>query len=177
MGEKELRQHRCCFTGHRPEKLQVTEENVKAWLNSQIDNAISQGFVTFITGCAMGVDIWAGQIVVEKRKQNPALHLIAASPYPGFGFRWNEEWRRQYKQLLKDADLIRYVSERYTDDCFMKRNIWMVDHSNLVIAVYNGAAGGTMNTIEYAKQQGIKVIQVISALDGHGGADDRATSF
>lgn len=161
MAEQEMRLHRCCFTGHRPEKLQASEENVKAWLNNQIDIAISQGFVTFITGCAMGVDIWAGQIVVEKRKQNPALHLIAASPYPGFGNRWKDEWRRQYNQLLKDADLVRYIRERYSDDCFMIRNRWMVDHSSLVIAAYNGAPGGTRNTIEYAKKAGITVVQVI----------------
>ena len=28
MTEKELRQHRCCFTGHRPEKLNRTENEV-----------------------------------------------------------------------------------------------------------------------------------------------------
>ncbi len=28
MTEKELRQHRCCFTGHRPEKLNRPENEV-----------------------------------------------------------------------------------------------------------------------------------------------------
>lgn len=109
----------------------------------------------------MGVDIWAGQIIVERRQANPEIHLIAANPYPGFGFRWKQEWRDQYHQLLKDADLVRNISDHYVDNCFMKRNIWMVDHSNLVIAVFNGASGGTKNTIEYAQQEGIQIIQMI----------------
>lgn len=33
----------------------------------------------------------------------------------------------------------------------------MVDHSNRVIAYYNGAAGGTKNTIDYAISMGIEV--------------------
>ena len=161
MNEEEKRLHRCCFSGHRPEKLRISESEAKDWLNKQIDNAIAEGFVTFITGCAMGIDIWAAQIVLEKRKANQQLHLIAATPYPGFGYRWKPEWREQYHQLLKDADLVRSISDHYTDDCFMKRNAWMVDHSSLLIAVYNGAPGGTKNTIEYAIQQGVRIVQTI----------------
>lgn len=57
MAEEEKRLHRCCFTGHRPEKLETTKEEVKTWLEKQIDQAIADGFTTFISGCAMGVDI------------------------------------------------------------------------------------------------------------------------
>lgn len=38
----------------------------------------------------------------------------------------------------------------------------MVDHSALVIAVYNGAEGGTKNTIEYAGKKSTKVIHLIN---------------
>lgn len=66
--EEEKRLHRCCFSGHRPEKLEGPEEQIKAWLETQIRAAISAGFITFISGCAMGVDIWAGQIVIRIRR-------------------------------------------------------------------------------------------------------------
>ena len=82
MSEEEKRLHRCCFTGHRPEKLQAAEDEVKQWLEQQIDAAIAEGFTTFISGCAMGVDIWAGQIVLHKKAENSELHLIAATPWP-----------------------------------------------------------------------------------------------
>ena len=38
----------------------------------------------------------------------------------------------------------------------------MVDLSTLVIAVYNGQKSGTKNTVEYAQQKGIKVINLIN---------------
>lgn len=157
--EEEKRLHRCCFTGHRPEKLNASEEEVKHWLETQIDQAIADGFVTFISGCAMGVDIWAGQIVLKRKEQNPALHLIAATPWPGFARRWNEEWQGQYNELLQQADLVVNVSDHYHNGVFQQRNIWMVDRSSRVIAYYNGSAGGTKNTIDYAKKHNVQVVE------------------
>ena len=156
--ESELRLHRCCFSGHRPEKLNESPDEIKTWLEAQIDQAITDGFSTFISGCAMGVDIWAGQIVLQKKTTNPSLHLIAATPWPGFSSRWNPEWQQQYQQLLHDADLVVNVSSHYHSDVFQQRNEWMVDHSHRVIAYYNGAAGGTRNTILYAQNHGVEVI-------------------
>lgn len=37
------------------------------------------------------------------------------------------------------------------------RNKWMVDHSARVIAIYNGASGGTAKTIAYAEKNGVDV--------------------
>ena len=54
--EADLRLHRCCFTGHRPEKLNTSEKEVKAALRKQIDQAVHDGFKVFITGMARGVD-------------------------------------------------------------------------------------------------------------------------
>ena len=100
MSEQEKRLHRCCFTGHRPEKLQTDEATVKAWLSEHIDQAIADGYTTFITGMAMGVDIWAGQLVLEKKSVHPELHLIAAVPWQGMAAKWKEPWRSMYADLL-----------------------------------------------------------------------------
>ena len=40
---------------------------------------------------------------------------------------------------------------------YQKRNEWMVDHSSLVLAFYNGEPGGTANTIQYARKHGVDV--------------------
>lgn len=54
--ETELRLHRCCFTGHRPEKLNRSEKELKAALREQINLAVQDGLMVFITGMARGVD-------------------------------------------------------------------------------------------------------------------------
>ena len=156
--EKQKRLHRCFFMGHRPEKLDASPEEVRAWLEKEIDRAIADGYTTFISGCAMGVDIWAGRIVLDKKPEHPSLRLIAATPWPGFASRWTDEWKRQYDELLKEADLVYTVSDHYHDDVFRQRNRWMADHSRRLIAYFSGAPGGTKDTVEYARSQGLEVI-------------------
>jgi len=39
----------------------------------------------------------------------------------------------------------------------------MVDHSARVIAIYNGEGGGTRNTVTYAKQNGVPVVNVLNS--------------
>ncbi len=157
MTERELRQHRCCFTGHRPEKLEQPETVVMEALKKEIRTAIADGFQTFISGMARGVDLWAAGIVLALRNEGAAVRLICASPYQGFESRWSREWRERYRWVMEQADLVRFISPGYSRGCFQRRNEWMVDHSARVIAAYNGQSGGTRNTVEYAKGRGIPV--------------------
>ena len=160
MTESEKRMHRCCFTGHRPQKLRRTEKEIKADLESAIQQAITDGYTTFITGMAYGVDIWAGQIVVRLRKHNPALHLIAAVPFRGFDDRWATDWKQAYQELLEQADLVKYICPGYNAGAYQRRNEWMVDHSSRVIAVFSGEPSGTKNTIEYANRQAVHIVSI-----------------
>ena len=156
--EKELRKHRSCFTGHRPEKLHKSEEQIKNDLLVAILQAVDDGFVTFISGMARGVDIWAAEIVLRFRSNNPAIHLIAAVPYKGFESRWSKSWQDQYNFILEYADLVRYICKGYSMASFHIRNERMVDSISLRIAIYNGESDGTRNIIEYAKRTAIELV-------------------
>lgn len=109
---------------------------------------------------ARGVDIWAAEIVLNLRKKNKDLHLICASPYEEFEARWSQDWQKQYRKIIKKADYVKYVSPEYSLACFQIRNEYMVNHSNLLIAVYNGEVGGTRNTLNYAKKKYIEIIVI-----------------
>ena len=93
MTEQEMRKHRACFTGHRPEKLTQTESEIIAGLEREIRNAIEDGCTTFISGMARGIDIWAAEIVLRLRGEESSIKLIAASPLDGFGKSWSTDWQ------------------------------------------------------------------------------------
>ena len=76
LSEPEKRKHRCCFTGHRPEKLKCGETEARALLVEHIRSAYSHGFSTFITGIARGIDLWAAEIVLAEKAAHPDIHLI-----------------------------------------------------------------------------------------------------
>lgn len=158
MNEQEMRMRRCCFTGHRPEKLCVHENEVKDFLVSAIEQALEDGKRTFISGMARGVDIWAAELVLEYRKYNSEIHLICALPFPGFESCMECIWRSKFESILSKADLIRYICPSFSMNCYQRRNEWMVDHSSRLIAVYNGKNGGTKNTIRYALKTGREII-------------------
>lgn len=158
--EQELRRYRCCFTGHRPEKLKQPEKEITALLETAIQAAINDGFVTFISGMARGVDIWAAEIVLRLRDEGAPIHLICASPYEGFEKSWSADWQKRYRHIWVAADYKKFISPAYSRDCFQRRNEWMVDHSARVIAAFNGERGGTKNTMDYAARQGVPVIVI-----------------
>ena len=89
MTEVEKRQHRVCFTGHRPEKLTVPESIVKRELEKEIRLAIADDMTVFISGMSRGVDLWAAEIVLHLRSQGLTVKLICAIPFEGFERSWN----------------------------------------------------------------------------------------
>ena len=155
--EVEKRQRRCCFTSHRPEKLHCTESTAICALESAIISAYTEGYRTFLTGMARGVDIWAAEVVLREREAHRDVRLICALPHLGFQTRWEQSWRRRYEAILAAADLVKTISPTYSKGAYQRRNEWMVDHSSLVIAFFTGCPGGTANTIAYAREQGISI--------------------
>ncbi len=150
----ERRERTCMFTGHRPEKLTIPEDSIQKWLDVKIREAVRQGYTAFISGMQRGVDIWAAESVLKYREQNPSICLIAASAFEGMENNWKEEWKQKYRKILENANEIHYIGRIPGRKSFLVRDHWMVDHSSLVLAVYNDKPGGTKRTIEYAEQSG-----------------------
>lgn len=148
----------CCVTGHRnipQEKLAY----VNAELKKEIAAAIEDGYTTFVSGMAEGVDLMFAAIVAEQKKNNPALFLEAAIPY-GNRLKTKDE---TFQRLIKVCNGIKIVSDKYEPQCFFIRNRYMVQESDRVIAVYDGRdRGGTLYTMRTAHvmNKEVRVIEV-----------------
>ena len=162
----------CCFTGHRPQSLPCGSNEkhpacvqIKSELKRMIIGLIEEKNVThFISGAALGVDMWAMEIVIELKKEYPSITLEAAVPCKTQSARWNAKSKERYNRLLELCDKVTLLQENYTSDCMMKRNKYMVDNSDYVIGAWNGKPSGTGNTIKYAVQQG-KPVYCIDSVD------------
>ena len=151
-------QHTCSFTGHRPERMNESEQEVKTWLREQIIRAISDGYTGFISGMQRGVDIWAAETLLELKDAGREVHLIAAAAFKGMERRWDASWQERYNRILTAAEEVCYICDLPGRTAFRKRNEWMVDHSSRQIAVYTGAHGGTGETVAYAGKKGIEIV-------------------
>lgn len=151
------RTNTCCFTGHRPEKLTKSETDICCALEKEIRLAIADGYTTFLSGMARGTDIYAAEVVLKIRAEDPSIRLVCASPFEGFEQNWRQSWQDRYHTIINAADQVQYISPSYSRACFQIRNKWLILNSARVIAVYNGTSGGTKNTIDFAIRQGVPV--------------------
>ena len=151
------RAHTCCFTGHRPEKLPWGSDErdprclrLKSRIMDTVEAVYREGYRHFICGMARGCDLYCGEAVLAFRESHPDVILEAAIPCASQCRNWPMAEHRRWQRLVDEADLETMIQEEYTRGCMHRRNRYMVDHSSLVIAVYDGSAGGTRSTLEYA---------------------------
>lgn len=159
----------CCFTGHRPQSLpfRFDEQDrrcrkLKRVLRKEIERQIKErGVCHFISGMAIGVDMYAAEIVLDLKRKYPQITLEAAIPCENQSAKWTHPLRERYAEILSRCDKQTLIQKNYTPECMHKRNHYMVDTSGTVIAVWNGSPSGTGKTVKYAADRE-KVIVTIN---------------
>jgi len=122
-------------------------------LRDLIQRAINAGYDTFISGFADGADLIFARLVLESQAEHPVC-LEAAIPHVGRLKSSDPE----FQSLLARCSAVTVVCEQYSPDCFFIRNRYLVDHSDAVLAVYDGRqCGGSFYTIQYARSVGMKI--------------------
>lgn len=158
----------CAFTGHRPKNLpwgyNETDKACQALqeaLHTQISQLAQIGCTDFLSGMALGVDTWAAQSVLALREQNPRLKLHCILPCQTQACKWPPASQKRYYAILRQADSIVYTSRTYYKNCMFDRNRFLVEHADMLLAVYNGSPqSGTAATVHYAQKLGHKVIGI-----------------
>lgn len=140
----------CCFTGHRTIAKEELE-NVENAIYHEVTNAIDAGYQHFISGFAEGADLLFAEYVAYAIQKDSTIHLHAALPNRARerALRKNPETRR----LLERCDTVFIATETSHRGMYAKRNTYMVERSQRVIALYDGReTGGTAFTVRLAKK-------------------------
>lgn len=145
------------FSGHRPPKLggfyipnpifnYICFETERLLKELKPDKCIS--------GLALGYDSYAAKICIKL-----GIPFIAAIPFEGQERLWKNKSKEEYKYLLDKAEEIIYVCEPgFAKWKFQKRNEYMVDRGNIILACFGGTTGGTYNCVTYAKSKNKEII-------------------
>ncbi len=157
----------CAFTGHRPGALPWGPdendprcETLKTRLDLAVEQAYQDGFRHYICGMAKGADFYFCESVIALRRNYGDIILEAAVPFPEQCQGWRAADRARYEELLKQCDLETVIQQFYSPACMLRRNRYMVDHADRVIAVYNGdpKGSGTLWTLNYALNEGVQTV-------------------
>lgn len=154
-----MKEKTCCFTGHRVIPGQRYDSNYKA-LKVEIISLVETGYCYFGVGGALGFDTLAAQAVLELRQLYPQVKLILVLPCLEQTKGWSAKDIAVYEDIKSSCDKHTYTSEHYYSGCMHKRNRHLVDNSTVCIAYLTKQNGGTAFTVDYAKRQNVRVINI-----------------
>ncbi len=159
----------CAFTGPRALKLpwRFNENDarcikLKEILRSETEKKIKQGVTTFYTGGQNGIDLIAGEIVIELKKVYD-IKLIVVLPYETIADYWNENIRNRFFDMMVCADMQITLNSRYKKGCYRQRNEYIVKNSEALIAVFNESfkkRSDTYQAIKMARMRGLEIIMI-----------------
>ena len=140
------------FCGHRTLEHPV---QVKCWLREVVCDLIGRGANTFLLGGYGAFDLTAAQIIHELKAEFPSIESTLVLAY-----------------LSADTDPQLYDNSLYPplEDvppryAIPRRNRWLVENSDVVVAYVQHSWGGAATTLSFAARKGKTVIVYPNKLD------------
>lgn len=156
------------ITGHRPKYLnnEYSGGPITDYICVRLQEIIDKHKPdAMISGMALGVDtVWAK---LALKNDTP---LIAAIPFDGQEKRWSDLDQEIYHNILNDPltreEVIGDIEKESASTLFKKRNQWLVDNCDMLVAVLINKNdklyihSGTAHAAKYAESQGVRVIYI-----------------
>lgn len=161
------------ISGHRPDKfgIRYSEFDGETMLSDRdrelrviraVDVAFTEAFkrerpTMLFIGMAQGVDLWVAGIAV-----NMGIPFTACIPCRNQIWRWGRTWTDLYVKRAKQAAKVIYTSNEMlcSPRLYKRRNAFMVDQSEKLIALWDSTPGGTAHAVRYAEATNTPVVNV-----------------
>ncbi len=88
-------------------------------------------------------------------------HLTLVLPYMKADFRKNEE---NFLEYYDEVEICEKSADAHPKSAILIRNQSMIDRSDLVICCITHKSGGAYKTVQYAKKQGKKILNIIEEI-------------
>lgn len=146
----------CTFAGHRDLFLPDAERKILKALDSILESDDEFVFYTggmgeFDSKCASAVRM------VRHRFQEKRLRLVLVLPYMTNRVNTDKNYfETEYDDVMIPMDL----ADLYPKAAIRKRNRWMVDQSDILLACVYRDFGGAYDTMQYALRKGVRVFNL-----------------
>jgi len=156
-------------TGHRWHKLPFGENEddsrckaLVGIITGELLQQIERGISHVICGMALGFDTLVAEAAINLQlTAYPHITLEAALICPEHAGKWRLEQRRRLDRILEYCVAPPTItSPVYKTGCEMVRNRYMVDASCILLAGWDGSPSGTGNTVRYAQEKQVPVVQI-----------------
>lgn len=166
------------FTAHRPKNNNMGGYDLNSTKNIKIKEKVKDKIkwcitifrcvnIIFYIGGALGGDQLCFRAVEEIKEEYPNINIkiILCMPFKNQDNNWinsgKEELSREKNvsdkvilvDLIDKYKIKGYKENEYYPAKMQRRNIYMIDNSSILIAIFDGSNGGTYNAVNYAELQ------------------------
>ncbi len=163
----------CGVVGHHPTrfKWKYQENNtgckrLKKRMRDQLELLYQQGIRWFYIGAGLGVDLWAGEILLRMKEQEAYqdLEIVVVLPFEGHDRNWDSHSRERLSFLKRHSArtvvLGTSATKQVAYDCAA---VYIAERADCLLAVYDGVQSGkgTVGTAVYrGEQRNIPIIRI-----------------
>lgn len=163
----------CAVAGPKPTRFKFgyKEDNslcrkIKKAMLRQFRRLYSKkGVRRFYIGGALGVNIWAGELLL-KLKDEPGyedIELIVVLPFPGHDAKWDIRSRKRLDHLIRNSTEHFTIGVGECRESYISLNRYMVDRVEYLVVVSERKTeveGNSFHMTVYAREKGLEIIYI-----------------
>lgn len=119
-------------------------------MDETLRGLVAEGADYFLLGGYGGFDSLAAHVVYDLKRDNPQIHSTLVIPY----------LNRDYDTKLYDDTTYPPLEGVPLKFAISKRNEWMVDQADVVVAYVQHSWGGAAATLRYAESKHKRIIRI-----------------
>ena len=153
----------CIFTGHR--EIPAHTQPLRDALLRHITSLYADGCTDFLCGGAKGFDLLAAEALLELRPILPDVRLILILPCLNQERAYAPADKIRYRQILDQADLVRYTAHTYYKGCMLTRDRVMAEAADVCLCYLTRSTGGTAYTVRQCARRDVPICNLAEEFD------------
>ena len=161
------------ITGYKNFELGVFDNKakevafIKKGIQKRLENLIQEGLEWVIISGQLGVELWAGEAVIELKQTYPELRLAILPPFLQHESNWNDKNKEYYLAIVSQADFVQPVSNQpYVNPIqFKNRDQFVLNKTDGALIFYDDEKEGSPQYFwkkarEHAQSHKYEVMQI-----------------
>lgn len=164
----------CAVIGHRPTRFKFGYKEhyagckrLKKRLHEQFALLYEKGVRHFYVGGSLGVDMWAGELILRMKEQveYKDIDLYIILPFEGHDTSWDERSKARMTFLRKHCTNVMVIATQNQSpaEIYRKRNEYLIERADVMVAVYDNNRSVCNDTgvlVCFAEEKGIPIILI-----------------
>lgn len=143
-------------TGHQPfllggygdEIASRLQSLARSWLKNNEPREV-------VSGLAAGWDTAVAEAAIKE-----GISLVSALAYRGQADHWPEDAKRQQDRLIEKSSHVYVYADEKEHGCYSRRDKWVLDRADMVLALWSGVDGGTARAIAHAQERNKPIVNL-----------------